>query len=72
MTNAPYAETEPARAEVDALPGAVLLEFGTNWCGHCRRAQTLIFLSGGKEVERLVRPAAADLVRAALAGIDGQ
>lgn len=28
----------PSRAEVDALPGAVLLEFGTDWCGHCRRA----------------------------------
>ena len=34
--------TEPTREEVDALPGAVLLEFGTSWCGHCRRAQPLI------------------------------
>ena len=33
---------EPKRAEVDALPGPVLLEFGTSWCGHCRRAQPLI------------------------------
>lgn len=33
---------EPRRSEVDALPGPVLLEFGTNWCGHCRRAQPLI------------------------------
>jgi thioredoxin 1 len=26
----------PTRAEVDAMPGPVLLEFGTTWCGHCR------------------------------------
>ena len=37
----PYlCETEaPTRAEVDALPGLALLEFGTDWCGHCRAAQ---------------------------------
>ena len=37
----PYlSETEaPTRAEVDALPGLTLLEFGTDWCGHCRAAQ---------------------------------
>jgi thioredoxin 1 len=40
--NANYAETEPARAEVDALPGPTLLEFGSPTCGHCRRAQPLI------------------------------
>src|SRR5262245_62036566 len=34
--------SEPKRAEIDALPGPVLLEFGTSWCGHCRRAQPLI------------------------------
>ncbi len=33
-------ETEaPTRAEVEALPGLTLLEFGTDWCGHCRAAQ---------------------------------
>ena len=37
-----YAEVEPRRAEVDALPGAVLVEFGSPWCGWCRRAQPLI------------------------------
>jgi thioredoxin 1 len=38
---APYlSETEaPTRAEVDALRGLTLLEFGTDWCGHCRAAQ---------------------------------
>ncbi|MDH4172970.1 MAG: thioredoxin, partial [Betaproteobacteria bacterium] len=37
-----YAETAPTRAEVDALQGATLLEFGSPTCGHCRRAQPLI------------------------------
>ena len=37
-----YAATEPKRAEVDALQGATLLEFGSPWCGYCRRAQPLI------------------------------
>lgn len=30
------------RAQVDAMTGAVMLEFGTEWCGYCRAAQTLI------------------------------
>ncbi|HKU45820.1 MAG TPA: thioredoxin family protein [Burkholderiales bacterium] len=37
-----YSESEPKRAEVDALPGATVVEFGNPWCGHCRRAQPLI------------------------------
>jgi thioredoxin 1 len=40
--NTPYAETEPQRAEIETLRGATLLEFGSPWCGHCRRAQPLI------------------------------
>jgi thioredoxin 1 len=38
----PYSEDAPTRAEVDALPGPVLLDFGTDWCGHCRAAEPLI------------------------------
>jgi thioredoxin 1 len=41
-TNQPYTETDPRRAEIDALLGATVLEFGNDWCGHCRRAQPLI------------------------------
>ncbi len=38
----PYAATAPSREEVDALPGAVLLDFGTDWCGHCQAAAPLV------------------------------
>ena len=34
-----YAAKEPSREEVDALPGATVLEFGSPWCGYCRMAQ---------------------------------
>ena len=37
-----YSSQEPARAAVDARPGAAVLEFGSNTCGHCARAQPLI------------------------------
>lgn len=28
----------PTREDVDRMPGLVLLEFGTDWCGICRAA----------------------------------
>jgi thioredoxin 1 len=37
-----YPEKEPSRAEVDAFPGAAVVEFGSPFCGHCRRAQPFI------------------------------
>ena len=101
-----YLPEAPQRAEIDAMPGAVMLEFGANWCGHCMAAQaplqqayaghdkvthykvedgpgrplgrsfrvklwpTMIFLRGGQEVARLVRPLNADDISAAFAQID--
>lgn len=37
-----YTDVEPTRAEIDALQGPAVIEFGTPWCGHCRAAQPLI------------------------------
>ncbi|WP_066332793.1 thioredoxin family protein [Azohydromonas lata] len=34
-----YAAVEPTRAEVDALAGTTVLEFGASWCGFCMAAQ---------------------------------
>ena len=39
---ADHATQEPARADVDALPGLTVLEFGTAWCPHCIAAQPLL------------------------------
>jgi thioredoxin 1 len=105
MTDARHASREPTRAEIDALTGPTLLEFGTSWCGHCRAAQplisaalaahpevrhmkvedgsgrplgrsfgvklwpTLVFLAGGREVQRLVRPRERRTIDAALDAI---
>ncbi len=92
MTGSDYVATPPERAEIDAGRGALVLEFGTAWCGWCRAAQpllnsvfdkhpevrrirvedgpgrplgrsykvklwpTLIFVSNGEEIARVVRP----------------
>ena len=40
--NQEYSASEPARDEIDALQGPALLEFGSPWCGWCRRAEPLI------------------------------
>jgi len=105
---AEYPAGEPTRDVVSALAGPTVLEFGSPWCGYCRRAQpliaealavhpnvrhikvadasgrrlgrsfgvklwpTLVFLSGGKEAARLVRPHDADEIRAALDKIDAR
>ena len=107
MPFAPHAtDPEPTRAELDALDGPALREFGTTWCGFSRAAQaliadalaahprvrhlkvedgsgralgrsfgvklwpTLVFLDGGREVARVVRPRNAPAIQDALARID--
>ncbi len=41
MSNS-YSATAPKPAEVQAMPGMSLIEFGTDWCGHCQAAQPLL------------------------------
>lgn len=38
----PYEPEQTTRAEVDALRGLAVIEFGTNWCGICKGAQPAI------------------------------
>ena len=40
--SATYLNPGPSREEIDATAGAVLLEFGTGWCGHCQFAAPAI------------------------------
>lgn len=41
MSN-PYSSTAPSPADVQAMPGLTLIEFGTDWCGHCQAVQPLL------------------------------
>lgn len=38
----PYMPETGSRSDIDQLHGAVVIDFGTNWCGHCQRAQPLV------------------------------
>ena len=40
--NPTYTADAPSRAEIDALAGPAVVEFGTVWCGWCSAAQPLI------------------------------
>jgi thioredoxin 1 len=52
---AQYAAHEPARADIDAMPELVLLEFGAPWCPHCMAAQPALqaLLSGHDDVAHI-------------------
>lgn len=34
----PYTIAQPERSAIDTLDGLIALEFGADWCGHCRSA----------------------------------
>ena len=54
--NANFVAVEPARSEIDALSGPVLLEYGAPWCEHCQAAQPLIAEAfAGHEAVRHIR-----------------
>lgn len=56
MSNtAKFATNPPARSEIDSFPGALLLEFGTDWCPHCQAAQAPLAraLAGFPELSHL-------------------
>jgi len=33
-----YRKEQPTREEIEGLPGVVVLNFGTDWCGYCSGA----------------------------------
>lgn len=37
-----YTPSNLQRESVDGLKGLVVLQFGTNWCGHCQNARAVI------------------------------
>jgi thioredoxin 1 len=37
-----YDTAQPERSAIDAQPGVVALDFGTNWCGYCQAAEQYI------------------------------
>ena len=50
-----YREQAPPREDIDAIAGAVVVEFGTDWCGYCQAARPAIAqaLAGRDDVTHL-------------------
>lgn len=42
MDSIDYIEASPTRFEVDNERGLLLLDFGTDWCGHCMAARAAV------------------------------
>jgi thioredoxin 1 len=38
----PYEAEAVSRSNIDSMAGAVVLDFGTNWCGHCQAAEPAV------------------------------
>lgn len=51
-----YSPDQPERAEIDALEGAAVLQFGTDRCGYCRAAERFVepALSDAEGVRRIL------------------
>lgn len=37
-----YETNAPTREDIDATPGLLVLQFGTDWCGYCVAAEPLV------------------------------
>ena len=53
-----YTTDTTEQAEVHAWSGPALLDFGTNWCGHCQAAGPLV--AQALEFDEVVRTAVAE------------
>jgi thioredoxin 1 len=40
--DATYQPSQPTPEDVQRMPGPVLLDFGTDWCGHCSAARAAV------------------------------
>lgn len=38
----PFSVQQSTRADIDGLKGSTLLQFGTEWCGHCQATQPAV------------------------------